>query len=52
MLSYLALLGSHNLGIRSLGSIAAVGEVCCLLAAVVLLPSIYLVIERRNAQTS
>jgi len=49
MLSYLALLGSHNLGIRSLGAIAAIGEVSCLLSAVVLLPSVYLLVERRRA---
>jgi predicted RND superfamily exporter protein len=48
MLSYLALLGSHNLGIRSLGSIAAVAEASCLLAAVVLVPAVYLVLEGRS----
>src|SRR5580658_7024239 len=32
ILGYLALLGSHNQAIRSLGSIGVAGEVCCLLA--------------------
>ena len=48
MLSYLALLGSQNLGIRSLGAIAAVAEASCLLAAVVLLPAVYLLLEHRQ----
>jgi hypothetical protein len=50
MLGYLALVGSHNRGIRSLGTIAVVGEVSCLLAAVVVLPSLWLLIERRRAR--
>jgi uncharacterized protein len=45
---YLALRGSHNRAIRSLGLIAVVGEVSCLLAAVTVLPSLWLVIERRR----
>jgi predicted RND superfamily exporter protein len=48
LLGYVALLGSHNLGIRSLGAIAAMGEVSCLLAAVLVLPALYLVIERQR----
>ncbi|HZU84308.1 MAG TPA: MMPL family transporter, partial [Polyangiaceae bacterium] len=48
MLGYLALVGSHNRGIRSLGIIAVVGEVSCLLAAVLFLPALWLVIERRR----
>ena len=47
-LGYLALLGSHNRAIRSLGTIAVVGEVSCLLAAVTVLPALWLVIERRR----
>jgi hypothetical protein len=43
LLGYLALVGSHNRAIRSLGTTAAMGEVCCLLAAVVVLPALYLV---------
>ena len=46
MLGYLALLGSHNAAIRGLGSIAAVGELSCLLAAVLVMPSLWLVVER------
>jgi predicted exporter len=46
MLGYLALLGSHNAAIRGLGAIAAVGEVSCLLAAVLVLPSLWLLAER------
>jgi predicted RND superfamily exporter protein len=41
LLGYLALVGSHNSAIRSLGSIAAVGEISCLVAAVVVLPAVY-----------
>jgi uncharacterized membrane protein YdfJ with MMPL/SSD domain len=48
MLGYVALLGSHNAAIRSLGAIAAVGEVSCLLAAVLVLPSLWLLLERRD----
>ncbi len=43
---YLALVGSHNRAIRSLGIIAVVGEVSCLLAAVTFLPALWLLIER------
>jgi uncharacterized membrane protein YdfJ with MMPL/SSD domain len=54
MLGYLALLGSHNAAIRGLGAIAAVGELSCLLAAVLVLPSLWLLVERspRLAETS
>jgi uncharacterized protein len=45
---YLALLGSHNRAIRSLGLIAVVGEVSCLLAAMTVLPALLLLIERRR----
>jgi hypothetical protein len=48
MLGYLALLGSHNRAIRSLGTIAVVGEVSCLLAAVIVLPALWLLVERRR----
>ncbi len=41
LLGYLALVGSHNRAIRSLGGIAAIGEVSCLVAAVVVLPAVY-----------
>jgi predicted RND superfamily exporter protein len=45
MLGYLALLGSHNAAIRGLGAIAAVGELSCLLAAVLVMPSLWLLVE-------
>jgi len=38
-LGYLALLGSVNQAVRSLGSIAVLGEVCCLTSAMLALPS-------------
>ena len=47
-LGYLALLGSHNRAIRSLGLIAVVGEMSCLLAAVSVLPALWLLVERRR----
>ncbi len=45
-LGYLALVGSINQAIRSLGVLAALGEIGCLLAAVVVLPAILLWRER------
>ena len=52
MLGYLALVGSHNRAIRSLGTIAVVGEVSCLLAAVTVLPALWLLVERRRARSN
>jgi predicted RND superfamily exporter protein len=49
-LGYLALLRSQNRAIRSMGTIAVVGEVSCLLAAVTVLPALWLLIERRRAR--
>jgi uncharacterized protein len=46
MLGYLALVGSHNAAIRGLGAIAAIGELSCLLAAVLVMPSLWLLVER------
>ena len=54
-LGYLALIGSHNRAIRSLGIIAVVGEVSCLLAAVTVLPAIWYLVQearRRRAPSS
>jgi predicted exporter len=45
MLGYFALVGSHNAAIRGLGVIAAVGELSCLLAAVLVMPSLWLLVE-------
>ena len=39
VLGYLALLGSVNPAIRSLGWLAVLGEVCCLVAALLVLPA-------------
>jgi uncharacterized protein len=50
ILGYLALLGSHNQAIRSLGTIGVVGEVCCLLAAVLVLPALWLTIQSRQTR--
>jgi predicted exporter len=50
MLGYLALLGSHNRAIRGLGVIAVMGEVSCLLAAVLVLPALWYLFERKRAQ--
>jgi uncharacterized protein len=52
MLGYAALVGSHNRAIRSLGTIAVVGEVSCLLAAVTVLPALWLLVERRRRSTA
>ena len=49
---YLALLGSHNQAIRSLGAIAVVGEVSCLLAAMLALPAVWLLVERRAKEVT
>jgi predicted RND superfamily exporter protein len=51
-LGYLALIGSINQAIRSLGMVAVMGEVCCMLTAVLVLPAFLLWRERtrkRNA---
>ena len=45
ILGYLALLGSHNQAIRSLGTIGVVGEISCLLAAVVIMPAMWLAVR-------
>jgi predicted RND superfamily exporter protein len=46
MLGYVALVGSHNSAIRGLGAIAGVGELSCLLAAVLVMPSVWHLVER------
>jgi len=48
MLGYVALVGSHNAAIRGLGAIAAVGELSCLLAAVLVMPSLWRLAERQQ----
>jgi hypothetical protein len=39
-LGYLALLRAHNQAVRSLGAVAVIGEVTCLMSAVLLLPAV------------
>lgn len=48
MLGYLALLGSHNQAIRSLGAIAVIGEVSCLLAAMLALGGLFAWIRKTD----
>lgn len=50
ILGYLALVRSHNQAIGSLGRLAVMGEVSCLLAAVVVLPAGWYLIEQREAK--
>jgi hypothetical protein len=50
ILGYLALLGSHNQAIRSLGALGVVGEVSCLLAAVLVLPALWLTSRAHRAR--
>jgi predicted RND superfamily exporter protein len=48
MFGYLALVRSNNFGVRSLGLAGFLGEVCCLLAAMLLLPSALVWLDRRR----
>ena len=50
-LGYLALLGSLNQAVRSLGLVAVLGEVCCLFAAMLVLPA-FLEARRRARATT
>jgi predicted RND superfamily exporter protein len=52
MLGYLALVRSNNFGVRSLGLAAFLGEVCCLLAAMLLLPSALAWLDSRRGTES
>lgn len=47
-LGYLALVRSHNHAVRSLGVAAVLGEVACLLAAVLVLPAALVWLDRRQ----
>jgi len=51
-LGYLALLGSNNRAIRSLGLLAVLGEVCCVAAALLVLPSYLVWREQAEARRS
>ncbi len=48
ILGYLALIRSLNQAVRSLGAIAVIGEITCLLAAVLVLPAGLLWLEQRR----
>ncbi len=48
-LGYLALAGSTSYAVRSMGIAAVLGEVCCLAAAMLVLPACLVLIDRRNA---
>jgi uncharacterized protein len=48
-LGYLALLGSVNQAVRSLGLVAVLGELCCLCAALLLLPAALLWAQKRRS---
>jgi uncharacterized protein len=52
ILGYLALLGSHNQAIRSLGALGVAGEVSCLLAAVLVLPALWLASRDDQVRTT
>ena len=50
MLGYLALVGSTNFAVRSLGVAAAIGEIATLLSAMLILPGVLMWFERRRAR--
>lgn len=47
-LGYLALVQSTNLMVRSMGITAFIGEACCLVASVLMLPALFVVLDRRK----
>jgi predicted RND superfamily exporter protein len=49
-LGYLALIKSKNFSVRSLGIAAVLGEICCLLAAVVVLPAALVWLDRKRPE--
>jgi hypothetical protein len=51
MLGYVALLGSINRAIRSLGALAVVGEITCLIAGVVVAPAALLWLAHRRGRS-
>jgi predicted exporter len=48
IVGYLALVGSKNQAVHSLGLLAVLGEVCCLGAAMLVLPAFLVLIERQR----
>jgi predicted RND superfamily exporter protein len=51
-LGYLALVRSTNYAVRSLGVAAFIGEVCCLLASVLVLPAVLVLLDKRRGVAS
>ncbi len=51
MLGYIALMRSINAAVRSFGKAAVIGEVTCILAALVVLPAVLILIDRRQGVT-
>ncbi|HSN96935.1 MAG TPA: MMPL family transporter [Candidatus Nanopelagicales bacterium] len=49
-LGYLALVRSMNYAVRSMGIAAVIGEITCLLAAVMVLPAVLLMVDRKRPQ--
>jgi len=52
MLGYFALDGSMNFAVRSLGFAAMLGELCCIFAAVLVLPAALMLIDRKRPKGS
>ena len=50
ILGYLALVRSQNFAVRSLGMAAFLGEICCLLVSVLVLPAVLMVLDRKLPQ--
>lgn len=49
-LGYVALVGSMNYAVRSMGVAAVIGEIACLLAAVLTLPAALVILDQRRAR--
>jgi uncharacterized protein len=49
IIGYGSLLVSHNLAIRSFGTASLIGEVCCLVTALVVVPAVLSLASRRHA---
>ncbi|MGZ3452159.1 MAG: efflux RND transporter permease subunit [Polyangiales bacterium] len=52
ILGYMALLRSINRAVRSFGLAAVIGEVTCIFAALIVLPAILILIDRRQGATT
>lgn len=51
-LGYLALVRSDNYAVRSMGTAAVIGEITCLLGAVLVLPAVLVLLDRRRPEGS